>query len=136
MPLQVDLVSPERILFSGEADMVICRTIDGGEVAFLAGHVPFLGALEIASARIKTSDGNYEVAAVHGGFVHVKDDKVVLLSDVAELADKIDVDRAQRAKSDAESRGKSGGGDDDDAEEAAAALRRAEVRLEVANSSR
>ena len=43
--MQVELVSPERILFSGEADMVICRTVDGGDIAFLAGHAPFLGAL-------------------------------------------------------------------------------------------
>src|SRR5437763_5898974 len=129
MALQVELVSPERILYSGEADMVICRTIDGGEIAFLPGHVPFLGALEIASARIKTPDGGEEVAAVHGGFVHVKADKVILLSDVAELADQIDVDRARRALDDAESRTRQGGEED---EEADAALRRASVRLEVA----
>ena len=64
MPLEVEVVSPERILFSGDADMVVCRTMGAGEVAFLEGHIPFLGALEIASARIKTTDGNYEVAAV------------------------------------------------------------------------
>ena len=127
MPIQVELVSPERILFSGEADMVVCRTIGSGEVAFLAGHVPFLGALEIASARIKTSDG-YEVAAVHGGFVHVQEDKVVILSDVAEMKDDVDVDRARQAKDRAGQRG----GEDDD-EEADAARRRAEVRLEVAD---
>ncbi|MGH9276562.1 MAG: ATP synthase F1 subunit epsilon [Acidimicrobiales bacterium] len=133
MTLQVELVSPERILYSGEADMVICRTIDGGEVAFLTGHAPFLGALEIASARIKTSDGGWQNAAVHGGFVHVKEDTVILLSHVAELSDQIDSERARRAKQDAEGRAKSGGGDDE-AEEAAAAVRRAEVRLEVAGS--
>ena len=44
MPLAVQLVSPERILFEGEAEMVVCRPVDG-EIAFLAGHVPFLGAL-------------------------------------------------------------------------------------------
>jgi F-type H+-transporting ATPase subunit epsilon len=130
MPLQVELVSPERILYSGEADMVVCRTIGGGEVAFLGGHAPFLGALEISSARIKTTDGDYKVAAVHGGFVHTKDDKVIILSDVAELADQIDVDRARRAKEAAEQRQKN----EDDAE-AEAALRRADVRLDVANKA-
>ena len=131
MPMLVELVSPERILYSGEADMVICRTIDGGEVAFLTGHAPFLGALEIASARIKTTDGGWENAAVHGGFVHVKEDTVILLSHVAELSDQIDTERARRAKQDAEGRTRSGGDDD---EEATAALRRADVRLEVAGA--
>jgi F-type H+-transporting ATPase subunit epsilon len=132
MPLQVDLVSPERILYSGEADMVVCRTIDGGEVAFLAGHAPFLAALEIATVRIKTTDGDYEVTAVHGGFVHVRDDKVIVLSDVAELADQIDVERARKAKEAAEQR--QGKEEDEDAEDADAALRRATVRLDVADS--
>jgi F-type H+-transporting ATPase subunit epsilon len=40
--MQVELVSPERILYSGEADMVIARTIGGGELAFLTGHAPFV----------------------------------------------------------------------------------------------
>ena len=130
MAMEVDLVSPERILFSGEADMVIVRTIDGGEVAFLPGHAPFLGALEISRVKIKTTDGNDVVAAVHGGFVHVRESKVIVLSDVAELADQIDVERARRAKEAAEqSRNK-----EEDAENEAA-LRRAHVRLEVAGRS-
>jgi F-type H+-transporting ATPase subunit epsilon len=128
MALQVELVSPERILHSGEAEMVVCRTIGGGEIAFLTGHEPFLAALDIATVRIKTTDGDYMVAAVHGGFVHVSEDKVIVLSDVAELPDQIDVDRARRAKEAAERRQ----GNEDEAEEAEAALRRANVRLEVA----
>ncbi len=128
MALEVEVVTPERILYSGEAEMVVCRTMGGGEIAFLAGHVPFLGALEIATARIHGPDGQ-QVAAVHGGFVHVSDDKVVLLSDVAELADQIDVERARRAKEQAEERQRQ-----EDDVEAEAALRRAIVRLEVAES--
>ncbi len=128
MALQVELVSPERILYSGEADMVVCRTIGGGEIAFLTGHEPFLGALETATVRIKTTDGDYKVAAVHGGFAHVSEDKVILLSDVAELADEIDVERARRAQEAAEQNQRN----EDDAE-AEAALRRAHVRLEAAD---
>lgn len=126
MPLQVELVSPERILYSGEADMVVCRTVSGGEIAFLTGHAPFVGALDIGVVRVKTSDG-VEEAAVHGGFVEVRDDQVSVLSDVAELASQIDVERARRAKEAAERKEK----DMDDAE-AEAALRRATVRLAVA----
>ncbi len=126
MPLQVELVSPERILYSGEAEMVVCRTMSGGEIAFLTGHAPFVGALDIGVVRVKTGDG-VEEAAVHGGFVEVRDDRVSVLSDVAELASKVDVERARRAKEAAERKEK----DMDDAE-AEAALRRATVRLEVA----
>jgi F-type H+-transporting ATPase subunit epsilon len=130
MPMQVDLVSPERILYSGEADMVVCRTIGGGEVAFLAGHAPFLAALDISTVRIKTTDGDYKVAAVHGGFVHVQEDKVIVLSDVAEMADQIDVDRARKAKEAAEQR--RGRGEEDEDTEAEEAVRRATVRLDAA----
>ena len=121
MPLQVELVSPERILYSGEAEMVVCRTVGGGEVAFLSGHAPFLAALETGVVRVKTGSGE-EVAAVHGGFVEVRDDRVIILSDVAELAKDIDVSRAERAKEQAS-------GDD---EEAVAARKRAEARLDAA----
>ena len=129
MPMQVELVSPERILFSGEADMVIVRTVGGGDVAFLTGHAPFLGALAIHSARIKRPDGTEETAAVHGGFVHVRDNKVIILSDVAELASQIDVERARRAKEAAEDKAR----DVDDAE-AQAALQRAVLRVDVAGA--
>jgi F-type H+-transporting ATPase subunit epsilon len=129
MPMQVELVSPERILFSGEADMVICRTVDGGDIAFLPGHAPFLGALAVHAARIKKTDGVEETAAVHGGFVHVRDNTVIILSDVAELASQIDVERARRAKEAADERAR----DVDDAE-ARGALARAVVRIDIAGA--
>ena len=94
--MQVELVSPERILFSGEADIVIARTVGGGEIAFLTGHAPFLGALDVCTVRIKKTDGEWESAAVHGGFVEVRDDRVIILSDLAELASQIDFERARR----------------------------------------
>ena len=126
MPLQVELVSPERILYSGEAEMVVCRT-PAGEIGFLTGHAPFLGALGIGIVRIHLEGGNVERAAVHEGFVEVSDNKVIILSDVAELPDQIDEERARRAQEEAERRTR----DTEDAE-AEAALRRARVRLELA----
>lgn len=126
MPLQVELVSPERILFSGEADMVIARTLGGGNIAFLPGHAPFVGALDIATVTIRSGDTD-ELVAVHGGFVEVSNDTVTILSDVAELASQIDVDRARRAKERAEQRDSH----ENDAE-AEAAARRAHVRLVAA----
>jgi F-type H+-transporting ATPase subunit epsilon len=68
--------------------------------------------------------------AVHGGFVEVKDDRVIILSDVAEVASQIDVERARRAADEAERQVRA----EDDAE-AEAALRRANVRLQVAGAS-
>jgi F-type H+-transporting ATPase subunit epsilon len=123
MTLQVEVVSPERILYSGEANMVIARTIGGGELAFLTGHAPFVGALDIATVTIRSSSGD-EVAAVHGGFVEVSNDRVTILSDVAELGSQIDVERARRSADEAEQRIRQ----TDDAE-AEAAARRAHVRM-------
>lgn len=128
MALQVELVSPERILFSGEAEMVIARTT-GGDIAFLTGHAPFVGVLGIGVVTIQLVGGGRERAAVHGGFVEVRDNRVTILSDVAELSDHIDVERARVAAQRAEEQIRS----DHDAE-AEAALRRAHVRLEVAEA--
>jgi F-type H+-transporting ATPase subunit epsilon len=125
--LHVEVVSPERVQYSGEARMVQCRTTEG-ELAFLTGHAPLIGALGIGEVRIAQESGEDEVAAVHGGFVEVRNDRVVILSDVAELKSEIDVERAQQAKSKAQSAVQSDANDDD----AKAALRRAEVRLHVA----
>jgi F-type H+-transporting ATPase subunit epsilon len=126
MPLQVDLVSPERILYEGEADMVIARTVGGGDIAFLPGHSPFVGALDIAPVTIRTSSGD-EVAAVHGGFVEVSGDKVTILSDVAELSHQIDVERARQSKASAEAKLER----EHDAE-CEAQVRRAHVRIVAA----
>lgn len=129
MSLQVELVSPERILWSGEADMVICRTLGGGDIAFLTGHAPFVGALGTGVLTIRPSGGGAardEKVAVHGGFVEVSNNKVTILSDVAELASQIDLERARTAKDRAERALTH----EHDAE-AEAALRRAVVRLEA-----
>jgi F-type H+-transporting ATPase subunit epsilon len=98
MALQVQLVSPEQVLFEGEADMVVVRTLQEGDGAFLTGHAPFLGALATWPIELVLSDGTRRVFAVHGGFVEVSNDRVTILSDVAELSEIIDVERAEQAK--------------------------------------
>jgi F-type H+-transporting ATPase subunit epsilon len=127
MALVAQLVSPERVLYEGDAEMVVCRTSDG-EIAFLPGHVPFVGALGIAKVRIILPEKGEVAAAVHGGFVEVSHDTVTILSDVAELPDQIDAVRAETAKERAEREVAS----EPENEEAQAALARAELRLEVA----
>ncbi|MBW3611262.1 MAG: ATP synthase F1 subunit epsilon [Actinobacteria bacterium] len=131
MTLHVELVAPEKILHSGEADMVIARTTDG-EIAFMTGHAPFIGSLGIGAVTIRASEGDDVVAAVHAGFVEVTDDRVTILSDVAELVDDIDASRAQRALERAEE-ARGGVGDDEEAQQQAdAAVRRARLRVELA----
>ena len=127
MTLHVEVVSPERILWTGEADRVIARTIGGGDIAFLTGHAPFVGALDIHPVRVHTEAGDEEVIAVHGGFVEVSNDRVTVLSDVAEVSSQIDVERARAAQERAEAAVRAG-----DDVEAEAALRRAATRLEAA----
>jgi F-type H+-transporting ATPase subunit epsilon len=104
----VELVSPERVLYSGEADFVVLRA-DGGEIMFLPHHADFVGAVDICVVRIATAgrdgvdgDGSEVRAAMAGGFVHVADNRVTVLASVAELANEIDVARARRALEEAE----------------------------------
>ncbi len=130
MPFAVQLVSPERVLYEGEAEMVVCRTTDG-EIAFLPGHVPFVGALGVAKVRIILPEKGEVAVAVHGGFVEVNGDHVSVLSDVAELPEQVDVVRAQTAKENAAQRLVADPADED----AQAALARAELRLEVATAA-
>jgi F-type H+-transporting ATPase subunit epsilon len=92
--MRVEVVSPERVLFSGEATQVITRTL-GGEVAFLAGHAPFLAALIPNHTRVYLAEGSILDVAVHGGFVEVSNGKVSILTDFAELGSEIDKAKAQ-----------------------------------------
>lgn len=109
--------------------MVVCRVADG-DIAFLPGHVPFIGTLETYPVRIIHDDGTEDIIAVHQGFVEVAHDRVSILSDVAELKDAVDVRRAQAAMARAEEALRIDGDD----EEAKAALNRARVRLDVSNA--
>jgi len=98
-PVRVEVVSPERVLWSGEATMVVTRTLEGGEVAFQAGHQAFLGVLVENHTRVFLTDGTKQDIAIHRGFVEVSGDPttVSILSDTAELAADIDVERARQA---------------------------------------
>ncbi|MCY3951589.1 MAG: ATP synthase F1 subunit epsilon [bacterium] len=127
MSLRVELVSPEEVVLEATASMVLVRTTDG-DIAFQPGHVPFVGVLLPERVRIYTTDGETRMIAVHSGFVEVSGDKVAILSDVAELAAEIDVDRATAAAE----RARAALVEEPDDTEAAAALKRAEVRLAVA----
>ena len=131
MAIHVEFVSPERVIFTAEAKEVIVRTTDG-EIGFLPGHVPFVGVLAVAEARIyDADDSTIHSFAVHRGFVEIADDHCTILSDVAEAAADIDPARAEIAQRKAE---EALAADKEDAE-AASALRRAEVRLQVSKKA-
>ena len=136
MSLSVELVSPERIAYSGEAEMVVCRTT-AGDIAFQTGHVPFIGVLQTHRVKVIAEGGEETVIAVHQGFVEVSpvgpdgNTRVTILSDVAELADTIDVERARVAKERAEEALRA----DQDDPEARSALQRAQVRLDAVDAA-
>ncbi|MCY3644811.1 MAG: ATP synthase F1 subunit epsilon [Acidimicrobiaceae bacterium] len=129
--LDVALVSPEEVTYSGSAEMVIVRTVEEGDIAFQAGHVPFLGVLAPWSVDVLRPGGERDTFAVHRGFVEVSHNKVTILSDVSEPAAEIDVARAESARQRASEALAS---DSDDAQ-AGAALERANLRLRVATSA-
>ena len=123
--LQVELVAVERMIWSGEARMVIARTTEG-ELGVLPGHAPLLGELAPGGVvTIRTDSGEDLVVAAHGGFVSVTERGVSILAETAEISTEIDVERAREALRRAES----DGGDDPEAQ---AAVRRAQSRLRAA----
>ena len=130
MTFQVELVSPEAISYSGEAEMIIARTLEGGDIAFQPGHVPFIGVLAVWSVDVIRPDGNRDTIAVHQGFVQVAGTRVSILSDVSEPSADIDVERARAAKGNAEAALTT----DRNNAESAGALARAELRLRVARA--
>ena len=130
MTFQIELVSPEAISYSGEAEMVVARTLEGGDIAFQPGHVPFIGVLAVWSVDVIRPDGDRDTIAVHQGFVQVAGTRVRLLSAVSESSDGIDVERARVARAAAEA---ALAADKEDAD-AAGALARAELRLRVAGA--
>jgi F-type H+-transporting ATPase subunit epsilon len=126
--VHVELVSVERLLWSGDATMVIARTTEG-ELGVLAGHAPLLGELAAGGSVRIQQEGREELSfAVHGGFLSVTEDGVSILAETAERSDEIDVARAQQALE----RARSAGEDDD---EAAAAASRALSRLRATGQS-
>jgi F-type H+-transporting ATPase subunit epsilon len=121
--MQLELVSVERPIWSGEATAVYARTSEG-EIGVLPGHAPLLGALAPGwVVRILQADGVEQRVAVHGGFLSVREDGVSVLAELAESADEIDVARARSALE------RAGNGTDEESE---AARERALARLRAA----
>ena len=79
-PINVELVAPDRVVWEGQADMVIARTVDG-ELGVMAGHIPLLGVLVDAPVRVRQDGRDVKTVNVRGGFLSVTKDKVSVLAE-------------------------------------------------------
>jgi F-type H+-transporting ATPase subunit epsilon len=130
--MTVEVVTPERVVYSGEAKMVIARGVEG-DLGILPNHMPLVTPLKVAPVRIQTEGDKETKIAVSGGFMEVRGDKVTILAETAELPEDIDVARAQAAKARAEKR-LIDKHPDLDVRRAELALQRAIARLDVTNN--
>ena len=127
---QLEIVTPEKTLYSGTVEHVRAPGIDGG-FGVLSGHHPMVSALGIGQLRIREEGGDERMAAVNGGFAEVLSDQLTVLAETAELADSIDRTRAEEARDRARDRLKTRRDPGVDIERAEAALARAINRLRV-----
>ncbi|WP_078378625.1 F0F1 ATP synthase subunit epsilon [Sutcliffiella halmapala] len=127
--LKVSVVTPDGPVYESDVEMVVARA-HSGELGVLPGHIPMVAPLQIGGVRMKKS-GVTEQVAVSGGFLEVRPDKVTILAQTAEAAERIDLTRAEEAKKRAEQRLQSKQ-DDVDYRRAELALQRAINRINVA----
>lgn len=95
MPIRCEIVSQDRLVFEGDADIVV---VPGalGEMGIMPGHAPLLSSLELGVIRVKR-DQEEQVFTVTGGFIEVQPDIVTIMADAAENVEEIDIERAQQA---------------------------------------
>jgi F-type H+-transporting ATPase subunit epsilon len=122
--LHVELVSADRVVWSGDATTVVARTTEG-EVGILANHSPLMSLMVAGVVEVRSDGGETIRAAVDSGFLSVGGNRVSILAENAALATEIDAGQAQKALDDARS------GDMDD-EDAVAEVRRAEAWVRAA----
>lgn len=133
MPLRLEILTPERLVYEGEVDMVIAPGSEG-YLGILPHHAPLLTGLGPGVFRVKKG-GTEEVLAVFGGFMDVRDDRVTVLTDAAEHAEEIDEAQAQAARDAAQREVASAVSPADEAR-ARASLERSLVRLRVSQRRR
>jgi len=132
--LYLEVVTPEKVLVSREVDMVVAPGTEG-EFGILPGHIPFLSGIIPGELRFE-AEGKKEFMAVTEGFSEVSDNRVSVLVDAAEKATDIDVERARNALERARERlARERGAEDVDFLRAEAALKKALVRLKVAEKA-
>ena len=133
MPMRLEIVTAERVLFEGEVDVVVVPGADG-EIGVLPKHAALMTVLQPGELRYRTGDSE-EQFVVTGGFVEVRGDRVSVLADAAEHIDEIDMARVEEAIARAQER-IAEQKEDVDLERALSSLRRARVRLNVTRRRR
>lgn len=119
---QVEIITPERVFYTGEASMIEFTTTEG-DIGVYKHHIPLTAVLSPGIVTITENNGAKK-AAVHSGFAEILGDKVTLLAEIAEWPDEIDKNRAGEAKMRAERRLK--------VKEAGLDVKRAEIALKKA----
>jgi F-type H+-transporting ATPase subunit epsilon len=130
MPIRCEIVSQDRKVFEGDADIVLVPGVNG-EMGILPNHAPLLTTLKIGILKIRYL-GEEQVFTVAGGIVEVQPDLVTILADAAENVMEIDIQRVREAKQRAEGMLKEGPPPDTDTYlQIEAALKRSNLRLEA-----
>lgn len=101
--LHVNVVTPDGAVYEGDVKMLIAKSVTG-ELGILPKHIPMVTPLTISVLKLRLEDGGRKLIAISGGFMEVRPDVVTILAETAEMADKIDYDRASAAKVRAERR--------------------------------
>jgi F-type H+-transporting ATPase subunit epsilon len=130
MPLQLEIVTPERLAYSDTVDSVQLPGSEG-ELGVLPHHAPLISTLGVGELRIRKG-GQEESFAIVGGFLQVRPDKVVVLAETADMSSEIDLEKAQEARREAEKALESGYHEGADLAAARAALQQALLRIRVA----
>ena len=133
--LRCEVVTPERIVFEDDVDMVLAPGIEG-QLGILPHHAPLITALTYGELVIQRDGQEDEFIAIGGGSMEVGPDQVTILADSAERADEIDEERAEVAQQRAEDTMAEKRREDVDLARAEAALRRSMFRLKVARRKR
>ncbi len=133
MTLTVRVVSPDKIVWDATAEEVILPSTTG-QLGILSGHAPLLTALDTAVMRVRPSQKSDWVAiALMGGFAEVENDEVTILVNSAERGDRIDLEKARAAYTEAEARiNQVQGGTRQEQIQARQALKRARARFQAA----
>ena len=136
--IKLEIVSPDRVVYAADIDMLIARST-GGEIGILPKHIPLVAGLEPHAMKIHV-DAKEQLVAVAGGFMEVTPDKITVLATAAEEPIDIDINRAQRAYERAQERLQRLREDPDaqasiiDEQRASLALKRAAARLQTAKT--
>jgi F-type H+-transporting ATPase subunit epsilon len=132
--MRLEIVTPERVIYSDEVDAVVAPGTEG-QLGILPHHAPLMTILQAGELRVM-KNGDETCIAVFGGFLEVRPDRVIVLADAAERAEEIDATRAEEAKRRAEQALADRKVSQADKARAEAALRRSLVQLKVAERTK